>query len=85
MSNSDDRLNQYRRKRGTVESRDDVMRVEMNVPRKYKDQLREMADETEYAEWHYSARIRHNSPVAEMIWQDYLKPDMDEPEDDQNE
>ena len=81
MSDSEQRLNQYRRKRGTVESRDDIMKIEVSIPREYKNQLREMADNTEYANWHYSARVRHNSPVAEMIFQDYLKPDLDEPEE----
>ena len=57
-----------------VEVRDDVMQIRLAVPMGLKSELERLADESEYSDWNYTKRVRHNTPVAELILRDMVLP-----------
>lgn len=70
----DERLAEYRQPTGTVERKGEVMQIQLAVPVDIKEDLEELAKESEYSDWHYSKRTYHNTPIGELILQNMVFP-----------
>ena len=70
----DERLAQYRQPTGTVERKGDVMQIQLAVPIEIKEDLKQLAENSEYSDWHYTRKTYHNTDVGEMILQDIVIP-----------